>query len=240
MLCLGEGGLDGLGIAHAQRDRDIVGDLVMDKRCAQAHGILSLHHAGQHLIIDGDQLSRIARRRLGRGDNHRDALANVAHTADRERRPFRAMALGAAHILRHEFGIEGAEPVGGAILPSQHGMDVRSALGGSGVDAADAGMRVRRVEEDRVGLAGQIDVRNIAGPTGQKPRILLAGDGLSDAEPHDVCPLSSRADLDARNLRSSDRDEEGRGGGMPIGQSRTSRSRRFARRYLAGNRRDPP
>jgi hypothetical protein len=69
----------------------------MDERCVRSRCILGLHHGGQHLVIDGDQLSRVARQFLRRGDYHCDALADVAHTVNRERRPLRAMPFGAAH-----------------------------------------------------------------------------------------------------------------------------------------------
>ena len=79
------------------------------------------------------------------------------------------------------------------MLPGEHGMDARNARRRNDVDAADAGMRVRRVEEDSIDLASEVNIGDIAGPTRQKARILLTGDGLSDAELHGVCLAPSLA-----------------------------------------------
>ena len=53
------------------------------------------------------------------------------------------------------------------------------------IDGTDSRLGVRRKDKDRVRLASQIDVRDIAPAAGQEARILLAGDGLSDAEADD-------------------------------------------------------
>jgi hypothetical protein len=206
-LGLREGSLDRLGIAHTKGECDIAGDLVMDERGARTHRILGLHHGGKHLIIDGDPLGRIARQRLGRGEHHGDAVANVAYAVKRERRPLRAMAFRTAHILGHEFGVEGAEPVSGPIVPCQYGIASGDPCRGSDVDAADVGVGVRRVKEYGVRLPGEFDVGDIAGPPCQKTGVLLARDRLSDAELHGVCPLFPEP-VSCRNLRSFDREEK--------------------------------
>jgi hypothetical protein len=159
----------------------------MNERRARFDRIYGRHYSRQHLVIDGDQLSGIARQVLARADHHCDALPDIAHPVYREWRPLGAMAFRAAHILRHHLGIEGTEPVCYPILPGQHGMDAWSALSDGGIDRADAGMRVRCVEEDGVGLAGDIDVGDEAAPPGQKARILFARHRLSNAELHGCC-----------------------------------------------------
>src|ERR1700730_14264845 len=65
------------------------------------------------------------------------------------------------HILRNEFGIEGAESVGGPILSGEHGMDARNARRRSDIDATDAGMGMRRVEEDSIDLASEVTSRTL-------------------------------------------------------------------------------
>jgi hypothetical protein len=96
------------------------------------------------------------------------------------------VALGPAHILGHDLGIERAEPVGRPILAGQHGKNTRQLLRSSLVDDADQRVRVRREDEDRVRLANEIDIRDIAPSPGQEAGVLFASDGLSDAEAHDA------------------------------------------------------
>ena len=116
----GKGGLDRIAIAHAHRERGVVGRTFMDQRRAGPHCILGAHHRGQHLVIDRHQLRRIARQCFRRGDHDRDALADIAHAILRQRRKLGAEARRPAHVLGHELGIEGAEPVGRPILAGQH------------------------------------------------------------------------------------------------------------------------
>ena len=97
----GKGGLDRILIAHAHREGGVVGSAVMDQWRIGADRILGMHHRGQDLVIDRHQLRRIARLRFGRGDHDRDALADIAHAALRQRRALGAVALGPAHVLRH-------------------------------------------------------------------------------------------------------------------------------------------
>src|SRR5262244_3822832 len=49
---------------------------------------------------------------------------------------------------------------------------------------------VRRVNEDRVGLPNEVDIRDVTPAPGQKARILLAGHRLSDPEAHGPSPLA--------------------------------------------------
>ena len=91
----------------------------MDERRAGAHCIPGAHHHGEHLVFDRHQLRRIARQCFRRGDHDRNALTDIAHSILRQRRKLGAEALRAAHLLGHELGIEGAEPVGRPLLAGQ-------------------------------------------------------------------------------------------------------------------------
>ena len=98
---------------------------------------------------------------------------------------------GPAHVLGHQLGIERAEPVGRPILAGQDGVNAGHLLRRSFVDGADARMGMRRKHEDRVRLASEIDVGDIASLPGQEPAVFLAGHRLSDAEAH-VAPSFRR------------------------------------------------
>ena len=117
----GKGGLDRLGIAEAHRKRGVVGRTVVDRRRTGANRVLGADHRRQHLVIDRDQLRRVARLRLARRDHDGDPLADIAHTILRQWRTLGAKAFGSAHVLGHRLGVERAEPVGGPIRTGQHG-----------------------------------------------------------------------------------------------------------------------
>ena len=78
---------------------------------------------GQHLVIDRHQLRRVARQCFRRGDDDGNALTDIAHAILRQRRKLGAEALRPAHVLGHELGVEGAEPVGCPILAGQDGVN---------------------------------------------------------------------------------------------------------------------
>jgi hypothetical protein len=156
----------------------------MHRRRAGPDRVDGVDDRGQCLVIDRDPLGCVARLRLGRGDDDRHPFADIAHPVDRQWRPLGAEAFRAAHILGHHVGIERTEPVGRPILPRKDRNHPRRPLGGGLVDRADAGMRMRREQKHGIGLARQIDIRDIAAPPGQETRIFLARDGLPDAETH--------------------------------------------------------
>ena len=116
----GKDGTDHIAITYVHRERGVVGRTFMDQWRAGPHCILGAYHRGQHLVIDRHQLRRIARQCFRRGDHDCDALADIAHTILRQRRKLGAEALRSTHVLSHELGIEGAEPVGRPLLTGQH------------------------------------------------------------------------------------------------------------------------
>src|SRR6516165_12751025 len=137
----------------------------------------------------------VARLRFARGDNDRDPLADIAHPPDRQRRPPGAVTLGAAHVLRHNLRVDCAQPILSPVLPGQHSVDAGHARRRRDSDRPDAGMRVRREEKDRIALARQIEVGDIAAAPGKKTGIFLAADRLSDAETAHLSPSRSLRSL---------------------------------------------
>ena len=165
----------------------------MDQRRSGANGILGAHDRGQHFVIDRHQFRRVARLCFRLGDDYRDALSDIAHPALCQGRPLGAGARGPAHILGHDLGIERAETIGRPILARQHGEDAGHPLRRGLVDGADPGVGVRRINEDGLRLAGEIDIRDIAAAPCQKARVLLACDGLSNTEAHIPASVAAAA-----------------------------------------------
>ena len=181
VLGLGEGGVGRLLVAHHQRERDVVGRLVPHQRRAGLDRILDGDDRRQRLVLDLEQLGGVARLRLRLGDDERHAVADRAHLADREDRTQRAIALRPAHVLRH-VGHEAAELVGLHVGACEHGEHALGRLGLGGIDALDAGMRVRRHDLDAVAQVRQLDVVDIAPAAGDETLILDPGDRLTNAE----------------------------------------------------------
>jgi len=182
----------------------------MDQRRAGSDCVLGARHSGQNFVIDRDHFRSIARQRFGRGDHDGDTLADIAYSIPHQRRALGAVAFGAAHVLGHDLGIECAKTVGCPILTGQDGKNAGYLFGGGFVDGPNARVGVRRKDEDGVPLAGEIEIRDIAATPRQEARILLARDGLSDAEAHNATSLTSREATSA--ARSGSSRGQGRGG----------------------------
>ncbi len=73
------------------------------------------------------------------------------------------------------------EPVGDRVGAGEHGEHPGQRHGGGGVDAANAGMGVRRAHHDRMRLAGKLDVVAEAALAGQQLRVFLARDRPADS-----------------------------------------------------------
>jgi hypothetical protein len=183
-----KGSLDRVGIAHAHRKGGVVGGAIVHHRRAAAHGVLGAHDRGENVVIDRDELRRVARLGFGRGDDDGNAFADIAHAILCQRWTLGAEAFGPAHILGHHLGIECAKLVPRPVLTGEDRKHSWRCLCRGLVHAANASMRMRREDKDSVRLANHIDIRNIASTPGQKAGILLACDRLSDPKPHDPAP----------------------------------------------------
>ncbi len=137
-------------VADRQRERHIAGTFVPNRRRARRNGVLDVDDGRQRLVVDREQLGRVARLRQRFRDHHRHAVADAAHLVDRQDRPARAQALGAADVLGHEVGRQSAEPFGLNVLAGEDAEDTGRLPRGGCVDLADAGMRMRRQHDECV------------------------------------------------------------------------------------------
>ncbi len=145
-------------------------------------GARGVDHGGKRLIVDRDQLGRIARGGEALRHHHRDRVADMPHPVARDRRMRRdhrgrPVAVGDGAQARDR-----ADPVAGEIFAGKDGEDPRRGNGGGGVNRADARMRMRRAQHEGIGLARTVEVVEVIAATGNKAPILDAPDRLTDAE----------------------------------------------------------
>ena len=177
----GEGGVGRLLAAHHERDGDIVGRAVPDHRSARLDRILERDHGWQGLIVDRDQFGSVARLLQGFRHHKGDAVADRPHLAARQDRPKRAVAFGAAHVLRHDRH-QASDLVGLGVGAGEHGENPRSRLGRRRIDSLDTRVGVRRHHQHAVALQRHVDVVDIAAAAGDEAGILEPGNRLTDTE----------------------------------------------------------
>ena len=177
----GEGRVGRLLAAHHQRNGDVVGSAVPDHRGARLDRIFERHHRRQGLIVDGDQLGRVARLLQGLRHHKGDPVADRPHLAAGEDRPQRPVAFWAAHVLGHDRH-QASDLVGFGVGAGEHRENPRSRLGRGGIDAGNARMGVRRHHQHTVALQRHVDVVDIAAAAGDKTGVLEPVDRLADTE----------------------------------------------------------
>jgi len=74
--------------------------------------------------------------------------------------------------------------IGREIRAGEHGDDAGRGQGGRRIDRTDSGMRMRRTQNGRVSLAGQVDIIEVAAAAGEQPQIFLADNRLTHPELH--------------------------------------------------------
>ena len=134
-----------------------------------------------------DKLRGVARLRQRFGDDEGDAVADRAHPAAAQYGTERPETLGTAHVLGHHRH-KAAELVVFDVGAGQHGDDAIGGLGFGCVDALNARVRVRRHNHHAIQLLRQVDIVDIAAPTGDEAGVLKAGNRLSDTEFCHVLP----------------------------------------------------
>ena len=188
-------GIDAVFFAERPAKAIVVGRCFVQRRAFAAGRIGHVHHGRQHVVVDFDFLGRVLGLLHRIGHDHRDLIADVAGLADRQHRVRR---------LLHRLAVAaGDQPA--AWEPGHLAVDVGAGedaahpghgFGRGGVDALDAGVRVRRTQEHRVALRGQQHVVGVAAGAGQKPVVLAPQHGFADVRQvgkvgcaHDFCLL---------------------------------------------------
>ena len=135
------------------------------------------------LVLDLDELGRVARELARLGDDGDDRLADVAHLADREREVLQVRA-GHRRDLEERIGQRRD------LFAGQRPVDARGRLGLRDVDRGDVRVRVRRAHEVDVAHAVPLDVVDEDALPLDETLVLLARDALA------LPLLGGRLDLD--------------------------------------------
>ena len=160
--CLADGDdaldLGGVGVRIGMRagpvEREIAGRFRPQLRRAGRLRRGDGDHRIERLVVDLDQVGGVLRRERGLRDHHRDRLADIHHALARQRVPVRHHELAAAAARQRRMARHAAD-AGGVDVGGGHDRDhAAHLLRCIHVDAADAGVGVRRAHEGRRGLTG--------------------------------------------------------------------------------------
>ena len=117
----------------------------------------------QRVVVDVDQLQRVAGRIPVLGNDERHLLALEADLVGGQHR---------LHVVgqrRHP-----GQPLLGQVRAGHHRLDLRMRKGRSHIDAGDAGVRVRRAQDGQMQHARQGDVVDVGAAAADESRVLLA------------------------------------------------------------------
>ena len=169
-------------------------EVVADHRGVGVQRLAGVDDRRQRLVLDVDQLERVARRVPVLGDDEGDLLALVAHLVGGQH------GLHVGRQRRHPCQLQAVEH--GA---RDHRLDLRVGLRRRRVDRHDAGVGVRAGEDRAVQHPGQLHVVEVVASTTQEPGVLLAqhpaepdrvarcGDGSFLGRAHDVTSTGVRS-----------------------------------------------
>src|SRR5450631_1669168 len=140
--------------------------VVVDKIGLGLHRLFGIEVGGQKLVLDVDQFESLFRDRLRDRSDAGDVIADIAYFVERER--VLVMADG-----------KDAEGVG-SVLARDHRNHTVEPLGPAGVNALDASMRMRRMQNLSVEHAGEGEVVGIFARAGGFPSGVNHRDGFAD------------------------------------------------------------
>ena len=181
---LGKGGI-GLGlIAERPGVALVVGCRVVQGRAFMR--AVECHHRVEHVVIDFDEFCCVARFGLARGHHHRHLVAHITHLALRQHRMRRLFHRLAVHIGDEPAARHAVDLVVGDIGAGEDGEHAGRRFRRGGIDGFDDGMRMRRAQKHRIGLARQHHIVGVLAGAGQKARVFLALDRYADAAQFEV------------------------------------------------------
>lgn len=159
----------------------VAGGLGVKLRRAGLDGGLHVGDCGKLLVIDDDDLRRVACEILALGDHDGDGLADEAHRLGRHGRPcahlHRAAVLGGDGPAADQV----ADLVVDELLAGEHRDHARHLQRGGRVDPLHLGVRVRAADEIGMGHARKLDVVDVAALAGNETLVFLAHDSRADA-----------------------------------------------------------
>ena len=151
----------------------------MDLRRARLGGLLRIHHHRQRLVVDLDQVERVARDKSVLGHHHRHRIADETDLAHRQR-------AWRVDVVRDPASLPGAGQRVDIhhIFAGDHGDDAGQRLGLRGVDALDVGMGVGTAQNGGVRHAMEFDIVEVVTFAGDQLGIFAALERLPDHSSH--------------------------------------------------------
>ena len=142
----------------------VFGERAVGQRVLESDGRREL------LVVDDDRLHRVACRDAGLGNHDRHGIAHVTHLVDRNRPVLRDLdVVGDRPHARHRVG-----PFVAQVRAAERSDDTLHRARALHVDAGDAGVRVRAAHEPHPERAGNHDVVDEAGLTGEQRGVFPA------------------------------------------------------------------
>ena len=179
---VGERGLGLVLVAEGPEEGRVVRRLVMELRRVVSRGIGRADHMRQLVISDLQPLGRVLGLGEGFGDDDRHRVAHIAHPFGLQDRMAGGAHAATVPVVDHPACRQRAgHAVGGEIVPGEHAEHTGHRFGGRLVDAGDPGMRERRPGDVGIGLAGTVEIVDVAALAGQKPLVFLAAQRGADA-----------------------------------------------------------
>ena len=121
-----------------------------------------------------ERLGGVLRLRVGLGDDHGDAVADIADLALRQQRVGPHLHVGAVLGLHGPAADQVAEPIGGNVRAVEDRQHARHVGDARLVDADQLRVGVRAAHEHRIGLTMLVDVVGVPALAGDETLILLA------------------------------------------------------------------
>src|SRR5438270_3328342 len=152
---------------------EVAACVVMEDRSGAVERLPGVDERGQRLVLDLDELRRVARELARLGDHRDDGLADEAHLADREREVL-DLAAGLARDLEERIG-ERRD-----LLAGERAVHALDRIRLRDVDGRDVRVRVGRADEVEVAHAVPLDVVDEDALPLREPPILLARNALAE------------------------------------------------------------
>jgi hypothetical protein len=186
MRSFGKSGIDRGLVAERPDVASVVRGDIVDRRRFPRLG--EVDDGRELFVLHLYLLGGVARLREGLGDHHRDALADVAHLALRERRVGRLLHRLAVHVGDQPAARQAADLGGAEVLTGVHGQHALRAPGLLRVDLPDLCVGMGRTHKGGVSLVRQGDVVGVLAGAGEEAVVFLALDTCADERGVHILP----------------------------------------------------
>jgi len=188
----GEGGVHRFALADLPVEGHVAGRLFVDRGSAAFESGHDVGHGVERFVVDGDPVGGVACEVAVLGDDDGHRVADVADRVGGDHRVRRRLEIRQQPADGHH-----ARDAGGRdVARREHGENAGQGFGGGGVDAADAGMRVRTANDRGMRHALDLQVVGVLAAAGDEGRVFPALDRgaeyarhFSSSSPRRTSPL---------------------------------------------------